>query len=78
LNHEYNILPKAGSRLGSKHSDESITKISDAKKGANHPNYGKTLSDETKIKISPPAPLLRCSAQDFWGRKKKKGSEGCS
>ena len=33
LPHEYNILPKAGSRLGHKHSDETKLKISDAKKG---------------------------------------------
>jgi group I intron endonuclease len=45
LPHEYNILPKAGSRLGHNHSDETKTKISDAM-------TGKTLSDETKTKIS--------------------------
>ena len=39
--HEYNILEKAGSRLGSKHSDESKIIMSEAKKGENHPNYGK-------------------------------------
>jgi len=62
LPHEYNILPKAGSWLGHKHSDEAKTKISDAAKkiyhsgrfkpGENHPNYGKTLDNETKQKIS--------------------------
>ena len=41
LPHEYNILEKAGSRLGSKHSDESKIIMSEAKKGENHPNYGK-------------------------------------
>ena len=41
LKHEYNILPKAGSSLGHKHSDETKTKISDALKGENHPNFGK-------------------------------------
>jgi len=41
LPHEYNILPKAGSWSGHKHSDKSKTKISDALKGENHPNYGK-------------------------------------
>jgi len=30
LPHEYNILPKAGSSLGYKHSGEAKTKISDA------------------------------------------------
>ena len=45
LPHEYNILPKAGSWLGHKHSDETKTKISNSHKG-------KTRSDETKTKIS--------------------------
>jgi group I intron endonuclease len=48
FNHEYNILDKAGSRLGSNHSGETRKKISEANKGNNHPNYGKTLSNETK------------------------------
>ena len=47
-NHEYNILEKAGSRLGSKHSDESIIIMSDAKKGENNPMFGKNHSDDTK------------------------------
>ena len=42
LPHEYNILPKAGSSLGSKHSEESKQKISDAMVGntnsKNQPN----------------------------------------
>ena len=41
LPHEYNILQKAGSWLGHKHSDESKTIMSEAHKG-------KTLSEETK------------------------------
>ena len=36
-NHEYNILPKAGSRLGSKHLNDTKLKISDAKKGQPRP-----------------------------------------
>ena len=48
--HEYNILPKAGSRLGSKHLDETKQKkISDA-------HLGSKLSDETKQKISNAMP----------------------
>jgi group I intron endonuclease len=43
--HEYNILPKAGSRLYSKCSDKKKQIMSDAQKG-------KTLSDDTKQKIS--------------------------
>ena len=45
LPHEYNILPKAGSSLGRKHSDKTKTKISDALKG-NKP------SDDTRRKMS--------------------------
>jgi group I intron endonuclease len=57
--HEYNILPKAGSSLGSKHSEESKQKISEAHKG-------KTLSDETRKKISD-----TCKKIDHSGRFKK-------
>jgi len=42
LPHEYNILKKAGSWLGHKHSDKTLTIMSDAKKGENNPMYGKT------------------------------------
>jgi len=34
------------------HSDATKIIMSDAKKGENHPNYGKTLSDKTKKTIS--------------------------
>jgi len=37
---------------GRKHSDKSKIIMSDAKKGQNHPMYGKTLSDDIKTKIS--------------------------
>jgi len=40
-NHEYNILEKAGSRLGRKHYEETKTKISDALKGEKNPMHGK-------------------------------------
>jgi len=42
---------------GRTHSDATKTKISDAMTGKNHPNYGKTLNDETKKKI-----LFSCEA----------------
>ena len=48
LPHEYNILPKAGSSLGHKHSDKTKTKISGAMTGAKNPMYGKNHSDESK------------------------------
>jgi len=61
---EYNIIqdPTLPPMSGRNHSEESKTKISDThkkidhsgrfKKGENHPNYGKTLNDDTKQKIS--------------------------
>jgi group I intron endonuclease len=58
LQHEYNILPKAGSRLGHKHSDESKQKISDTAKksensgrfktGHNHCEEIRTIMSEAK------------------------------
>jgi group I intron endonuclease len=45
LRPEYNILKTAGSRLGHKHYQETINKISEGSKG-------KILSEETKDKIS--------------------------
>lgn len=38
--------------LGRSHSNEARRKMSEAKKGTNHPNYGKHLSSETRRKIS--------------------------
>jgi group I intron endonuclease len=52
LKPEYNTLKIAGSSLGFKHSEETIAKISAAKKGAKHPMFGKTHSVETIKKIS--------------------------
>ena len=52
LPHEYNLLPKAGSRLGHKLSDETKTRMSYAKKGENNPFFGKNHSDETRKKMS--------------------------
>jgi len=52
LPHEYNILPKAGSRLGHNHSDKTKKQISDSMTGENHPMYGKNHTEETKTIIS--------------------------
>jgi group I intron endonuclease len=59
---EYNILKKAGSLLGYKHTEETIAKICEAMTGENHPlfgktgenspNFGKNHSSETKLKMS--------------------------
>lgn len=38
--------------LGTSRSNEARRKMSEAKKGTNHPNYGKHLSSETRRKIS--------------------------
>lgn len=40
------------SRKGIKFSEEHKAKLRAAKRGKNHPNYGKHLSDETRAKIS--------------------------
>jgi group I intron endonuclease len=47
----YNILPKARSSLGMKHTDEAKKKVSIANSGENHPNWGKHRSEETRRKI---------------------------
>jgi len=63
LNPEYNIAKDPNAPFsGRKHSPESIKKMSDANKGENHPNFGKTgdqnsmfgkkHSDETRQKLS--------------------------
>jgi len=48
LNPDYNVLKTAGSRLGSKHSEESIAKMS----GQNNHMFGKSLSSETLALMS--------------------------
>lgn len=52
LKPEYNILQKAGSSLGYKPSEETLIKMSEAKKGKKSAFFGKTHSEETKVKIS--------------------------
>lgn len=62
LKPEYNINPIAGSRLGSNHTEESKTLMSEAKAGENnpmlgktgdnHPMYGKTHTEDTKALMS--------------------------
>lgn len=52
LKPKYNINPLAGSRLGSRHSPDTLTKISEALSGNNHPMYGKTHSSDTLAKMS--------------------------
>jgi group I intron endonuclease len=52
LSPEYNINPTAGSRLGSKHTEEAKILMSKAKTGENHPMFGLTHSTETIVKMS--------------------------
>lgn len=57
LKPEYNILKKAGSSLGFKHSEETLKKLSAAQKaidrlGKNHPMFGKKHTEESLAKIS--------------------------
>ena len=41
-----------GKNKGNTHSEESKKRMSDVKKGENHPMYGTTLSEETRIRMS--------------------------
>ena len=53
FNPEYNISNKPGAPFsGRKHSDESRTIMSEAKKGENHPMYVKNHTEETKTIMS--------------------------
>ena len=53
FNPEYNIAKDPTAPFsGRKHSEETLLILSEAKKGENNPNYGKTISEETKTKIS--------------------------
>lgn len=49
---EYNIVPKAGSQLGYKHSEETRKRMSASRAKDFSPMTGKKHSDETKAKIS--------------------------
>lgn len=52
LNPGYNILKKAGSSLGYKHTEETIAKIGLALKGEKHPMFGNFHSEETLAQMS--------------------------
>ena len=52
LKPEYNILKKAGSSLGYKHTKEILDNMSSFKRGEKNPNFGKKLSEEIRAKIS--------------------------
>ena len=48
----YNVYPNAGSSEGAIVTEDTKQKMSEAKRGENHPMHGKKLSEETKQKIS--------------------------
>jgi len=54
LGAEYNIVkdPTIPPMPGRTHSEETKQILSEKLKGENHPNFGQTLSNETKTKIS--------------------------
>lgn len=54
LKPDYNILKKAGSLLGYKHSDLTIAKMKVSKAGKNNPMAGKIHSQETIILMKKP------------------------
>src|SRR5947209_20238381 len=52
LKPKYNILKRAGSSLGFKHTEETLAKISAANKGEKHPMYDKTNTEKTLTKVA--------------------------
>lgn len=52
LKPEFNINPTAGSLLGYKHIEETITKMSEAQKGENNQMFGRSHSIGTLEKLS--------------------------
>jgi len=72
---EYNIAQDPTAPMsGRTHSEKSKIIMSEAKKGENHPNYGKTLPDETKTKISDTAKKSENSGRFKSGQPKIEGS----
>jgi len=63
LPHEYNILPKAGSWLGHKHSDETKKILSEANTGEKNPMFGKTGENNTMFGKPRPSGAGRPSQQ---------------
>jgi group I intron endonuclease len=61
----YNVCAIAGSQLGMKHSADARKKISDAKKGENHQNWGKNIPPETRERISR---AQRGENGHWWGK----------
>jgi group I intron endonuclease len=68
LNPKYNVLTKAGSILGYKHTKEAIAKIRISQKGKNNSFFGKTHSEEYKEILS-----IRMSKQNSGEKHPKYG-----
>lgn len=75
LRPEYNIASIAGSSmLGRRHTAESRKKMSQARRGEGNPNYGKSLSKETRRKLSEA--LMGRQLSDSHRRKISEGLKG--
>jgi group I intron endonuclease len=76
LESEFNIIkdPTLPPMLGRSHLEESKTKMSDAKKGENNPNYGQNHSDETKKIMSDAAKKIDHSGRFKPGQPRVEGS----
>lgn len=48
----YNMTDGGDGLAGFHHTDEAKARMSEAKRGSRHPNFGKHLSDETRLKIA--------------------------
>ena len=73
---EYNIAQDPTAPFsGRKHSDKSKTIMSDAKKGENNPNFGKTLPDETKQIMSDAAKQIENPGRFKPGQQRSVGAE---
>lgn len=66
----FNILPKAGSSLGCKWSDEARARRSQQFKGENNPFYGKTHNKETRAILSQKTKdQIELNGNPFQGKK---------
>ena len=72
INPEYNILKKAGSSLGYKHTEETILKMGLALKGEKHPMFGKLHSEESIAQMSRGKTFLKKLEENYLKHLKEK------